>query len=789
MCQIVLQVLGLLKKHRVSFASFMDALFWGDEDCWLHPVIYNTRARFLQSEKFSELLWRWYSPPRSKRSKKSRSLGARNALEAFASKYMSQTLEKELRAIDPLVRAAPGTFWRREELTGLSIPGLREKFKERAPRTWNLLISLATTPGQRARNTHKSCDNVLLLVIAVLLYSRSHHCNLVQRILALYFKYKGLTAKGCDTLHSLGVTMSSKWTTNAIDRLSTEEKAELQHLFDCFASVLTWDNVNIQFHVFAQRLDKKTHLGSGTAAMVFVKRSAPRQPLRLVRELQAQRAWGMAHPLQLPDILAIHESTAGAILRWMAHHVLETLLNAPEFDLKSYHGAKAAALKSPSPVHEIPCGPEHVTEEYMLGTMAQPEQSFEDNNRVLTAILRQLGIKSREQAYRFGESRLLFTVGDQLTIDRVRGLQQFRCQDCNPSDRLDYVVPVWGWLHFQMAVARSLHKQYLGTTSGLGWKHAFALLERKGLDSPATQGPFHDNFERAMYDIMEARIRGCWLQVGRVASLDKLRECSPEELARMAVEIVERFASTAALNREMSRQERERDRVFEHTIMFNRDVLHYIVLDQAIKRGDTGLMEAMLPVMLLRFVGGRSSNYTGETLEMLQSLHREWPPAVSNFVREHCWLINRTGKRHAHTPVDRGMEAGVKKIKVAHRPQGPYVDWEYMYTFHWVIPVIDALAAHVEEEFAVLSRGKRHTSPRDDWGISLLQDAYTANKIYEYNRARPLKLGKDDTARNFIDEGLKKLPVVLERWISGRTYTRSKASEYPSQEELSDLEY
>ncbi|KAI0359014.1 hypothetical protein OH77DRAFT_1377521, partial [Trametes cingulata] len=239
--------------------------------------------------------------------------------------------------------------------------------------------------------------------------------------------------------------------------------------------------------------------------------------------------------------------------------------------------------------------------------------------------------------------------------------------------------------------------------------HAFNLLERKGLDVPATQGQFHDNFERAIYDVMEARLRACWILEGGVNSLHELRAKSAKELTELAASIVRKFASSAALNEEQSRGEKDRDPVREQAVMFNRDALHYIVLDQAIKRGDVGMMEAMLPVMLLRFIGGRSSNYTGETLEILQGLHREWPPAVSDFVRKQCWLINRTGRRDSHTPIDRGMEAGVRKIKVVHRPQGPHADWDYMYKMHPAIPMIDAIAAHVEKEFQTITRYLRHT--------------------------------------------------------------------------------
>ncbi|KAI0359022.1 hypothetical protein OH77DRAFT_1493969 [Trametes cingulata] len=260
--------------------------------------------------------------------------------------------------------------------------------------------------------------------------------------------------------------MSSKWTTDAVEKLSKEELDELEQVIQQYASILTWDNINILFRVFSQHMEKKGALGCGTAAMVFVKKSAPQQPLYLVKDVQEQRAWGLEHPLGVLDILDLHEQSAEHIEGWMTYHVLRVLLDAPEFDLKTYAHGASDALKAPASLDELPCGPEHVTEEYMLGTMATPEQSYEDNDKVLTAILRQLGIRSNEQLRSFSETRLLYTVGDQLTVDRVRGLQRFRCQDLNSADRLDYIIPVWGWLHFQMAVARSLHKQYLGTTSG-----------------------------------------------------------------------------------------------------------------------------------------------------------------------------------------------------------------------------------------------------------------------------------------------------------------------------------
>jgi hypothetical protein len=70
------------------------------------------------------------------------------------------------------------------------------------------------------------------------------------------------------------------------------------------------------------------------------------------------------------------------------------------------------------------------------------------------------------------------------------------------------------------------------------------------------------------------------------------------------------------------------DEVKYQSVMFTRDTLQYMVLRSAIKHGDIGVMEDMLPDLLFRFAGGKNSNYTGEILEMLQGLNKEWPSEI-----------------------------------------------------------------------------------------------------------------------------------------------------------------
>jgi hypothetical protein len=63
-------------------------------------------------------------------------------------------------------------------------------------------------------------------------------------------------------------------------------------------------------------------------------------------------------------------------------------------------------------------------------------------------------------------------------------------------------------------------------------------------------------------------------------------------------------------------------------IMFNTDLLVYFDLRDAIRVGDIGRMEDLLPTLACRFAGGNNPRYTTEVLELLQSIQREWPDEV-----------------------------------------------------------------------------------------------------------------------------------------------------------------
>jgi hypothetical protein len=104
------------------------------------------------------------------------------------------------------------------------------------------------------------------------------------------------------------------------------------------------------------------------------------------------------------------------------YSVLQFLLDAPEFNLKIYGGAKSQHFKPPPLVDPLPCGPEHQTLQYLLGTVNVVEASYKDNQRLTQEWLGQLGWSNTLEQLKTGIKRLVVWCGDQLTMDRLRGL-------------------------------------------------------------------------------------------------------------------------------------------------------------------------------------------------------------------------------------------------------------------------------------------------------------------------------------------------------------------------------
>ncbi|KAK6988535.1 hypothetical protein R3P38DRAFT_2573275, partial [Favolaschia claudopus] len=119
----------------------------------------------------------------------------------FALECSREIFERELEGLADIFESPFGNDISEAELTLLSFPQTVKLVKSKAPNLWELLFRLARTEGQQTRNPNKNPSNIVLIVLAMFSYTRTHHRGRLQKLFAVYFKFRGLSAKGFDTLH------------------------------------------------------------------------------------------------------------------------------------------------------------------------------------------------------------------------------------------------------------------------------------------------------------------------------------------------------------------------------------------------------------------------------------------------------------------------------------------------------------------------------------------------------------------------------------------------------------
>ncbi len=203
--------------------------------------------------------------------------------------------------------------------------------------------------------------------------------------------------------------------------------------------------------------------------------------------------------------------------------VLQFLVESPNFNFETY-ASKEDQIFSPYPSgHQIPIRKEYIPSQYVLKTAHIEEASYKGNACVLIEWWKQLEHGTLDGQREMGKSQTIVWAGDQLTVSHLHGLQNFHCKDHNSFDCLDFLIPVFGWFHAQMAVEHSIHSQYYGTQQGFGLVHAFDLLKWKGLHLPSIQGNFHNQLREVILHVTEAHFHNIWCVVGKVENLRDLR--------------------------------------------------------------------------------------------------------------------------------------------------------------------------------------------------------------------------------------------------------------------------
>ncbi|KAJ3494146.1 hypothetical protein NLJ89_g10870 [Agrocybe chaxingu] len=393
----VRHILEEMDRTNLKFVDFLDGVSWGDQDCTQDAKIRSERTILLHNPKLQSVLHKWAVPPRMTGSKKKRAEGASPVIKAFSVDYICDKVRVEFAEAAAHLSSPASVDVQVETLTETSFSTMSSLLQTKTPLLWRLLHSLTGRTTDRDDHSRKKTETVVTTIISMLAYTRSHHRNRIQKLLSLYFKFKGVSAKGFDTLHAMALTMSHKWTSDAVERISNHCMRDVRSKMNLYPWLISYDNVNIPFRVFSQRLDNQGEFGNGTAATVYIKPDAEPFSTTANADLKKTRAQGMKCPLSSLDIMDLGQASYPRVEKFMVYQVLQYLLESPDFNMKTYTGRKHELLQPPSPIDPLLTGPEHAALQYLLGTVNIAEASYEDNARLVNEWFNQLGIKDPEQ--------------------------------------------------------------------------------------------------------------------------------------------------------------------------------------------------------------------------------------------------------------------------------------------------------------------------------------------------------------------------------------------------------
>ncbi|KAI9434229.1 hypothetical protein H4582DRAFT_2112639 [Lactarius indigo] len=577
-----------------SSIDFLHALSWGKSECITDNVVCYHRTALFQNDLLLHTLRNWSKPPSLHKHR------GTEVLKTFAMECVTEVVQEEMKTISEVFQPGPNPL-SLASLTSFNFSETATRLKNDAPVLWHILKKVGWSVWQARQNTHKTPENAF------------------------------------DALHTTGLTMSIKWTSEAFKKIS-RHKLEL-------AQIAMWSQC-----VFSMWVDKENHFYSATMGTIWALPKSVSVSPNINEEYQHMQRDGTCEAFDLRAFLSGKGGEEAVNLRVEAqaeYHILWFLLKSPAFVTFKGHGNPK--LDMPPPVHQLLCGAENTVDQFIFHTADIEEASYNKNMR-----------------------------------------------------HMDYVLLVVGWFHLA---------QYLGTPSGIGLWHTFDLMNQKNLAKPHVKGPYWHHLDEALWHIAKALSLAGWLHVSGADKLEDLTSKTPEELVVLAK---------------------------CHSMMFLADILVYCDLHEAITIGDVGQMEDLLKPILLQFAGGENPKYTIEVLEVLQGLKCEWTPEVVDLVRNHCWLVNCTGKHNSFVPMDQAQEQNIHDIKVTYCSVGPGATLEHL----------------------IISHGGHHSSP---------------NKARDLTQINGHKLQlADDRAKDVVTLGLSNLSQkgAFQCWWDARSFKR-----------------
>ena len=365
------------------------------------------------------------------------------------------------------------------------------------------------------------------------------------------------------------------------------------------------------------------------------------------------------------------------------------------------------------------------TESYPLSYMPYKESTCDGTQQVVEDIFEKQFEMNEENSQWTDCLRPVF--GDALTAKMLQSLKAERSMESDPYSELAWLLPVFGLWHLKLNYLRLLWEEHWGgpdnpdDTSSLWTAHHY-WYDNKPMD----KNQFF-RLEDLVIHTWKANITAIMVQIWKEERIydpnnskyhidevtSFLESQTPESIAKLATEIMERICIGGSLDKPT----KERDEEWLNHVKFIRNVVPYLTLKAAIKHADIGMLRHAINDCCLVFAGsGKRWLYTRELF------YYKWitdsPATEPQLQRAILYnsLVNRRGAKDSYFEIDRAVEllnAFIKQLR-ADRHTSSMHEKLLLGRYTQLIKFYERQQEKFKEAFTRGTNGYRGRKPLDD---------------------------------------------------------------------------
>jgi hypothetical protein len=295
----------------------------------------------------------------------------------------------------------------------------------------------------------------LRTVISMFLFHRNVRCNLLQQTMGIYLYQEGCPRKVIEVMAHAGLSVSYTTILESLRRLSSDSLSRARYAAFRLQWMLLYDNINIRFQKYDQRINNSDTFESGTTATIVI--GDDPGPMG--------RPEDYYHKLRFADLIP-GETSNRFLKEARRYHLIDVLVR--------HHKDSFQHCSEPKLVIDLL----KVTksETYPLPAMHIDQSTIEGNKQIIEHIRKELELDPNG----FSIDRKHFIAGDQFTISRVRSAMAILEGDDTVFDELKWAVPVIQLFHLQMMFASTILTTHYGSDdTGGSLAQIASLLKRK----------------------------------------------------------------------------------------------------------------------------------------------------------------------------------------------------------------------------------------------------------------------------------------------------------------------